>query len=115
VAADAAHGARVRRRADTGEPLIRDPPDEYVGLHRFVPGDDTPTMPPEFSFPPKEDLRDAVTAYLPRVGRLDDEPPDETSDADFENERTAATRAIRQSTEPNLAFLQRVLDGLRRL
>lgn len=115
MAADATHGARVRRYADTGEPLIRDPPDEYVGLHRFVPGDDNPTMPPEFLFPPKDDLHDAVTAYLPRVGTLDDEPPNETSDADFANERAAATRAMRQSAEPNLTFLQRVLDGLRRL
>ncbi|MFF0144120.1 hypothetical protein [Amycolatopsis sulphurea] len=115
MAADAAHGARVRRYADTGEPLIRDPPDEYVGQHRFVPGDDNPTMPPEFLSPPEGDLYDAVTAYLPRVGRLDDEPPAETSDADFANERAAATRAIRQSTASNLGFLQRVLDGLRRL
>lgn len=115
MAADATHGARVRRHADTREPLIRDPPDEYVGQHRFIPGDDNPTMPPEFLFPPKDDLPNAVTAYLPRVGRLDNEPPDETSDDDLAIERAAATRAIRQRSEPNLAFLQRILDGLRRL
>lgn len=115
MAADATHGARLRRHADTGEPLIRDPPDEYVGQHRFIPGDDNPTMPPEFLFPPKDDLPDAVTAYLPHVGRLDNEPADEAHDGALAIERAAATRAIRQSSEPTLTFLQRVLDGLRRL
>lgn len=72
-------------------------------------------MPPEFLFPPKDDLPDAVTAYLPRVGTLDNESADEARDGALAIERAAATRAIRQRGEPNLAFLQRVLDGLRRL
>lgn len=115
MGADATHGARVRCHADTGELLVCDPPDEYVGQHRFVPGDDNPTVPPEFLFPPKDDLPAAVTAYLPRVGRLDNEPSDEAGDGALAVERAAATRAIRHSSEPNLAFLQRVLDGLRRM
>ncbi len=115
MVADATDGARVRRRAATGAPLVRDPPDGYVGQHRFVPGDDNPTMPPEFLFPPKDELHNAVTVYLPRVGTLDNERADEARDGDVAIERAAATRAIRHSSEPNHAFLQRVLDGLRRL
>ncbi|RBM18653.1 hypothetical protein DI005_18335 [Prauserella sp. PE36] len=115
MAADAIHGARVRRHADTGAPLIRDPPEEYVGQHRFILGDDNPTMPPEFLFPLKDDLPSAATAYLPRVGRLGAEPAYEARDGDLAIERAAATRAIRHSSEPNLAFLQRVLDGLQRM
>ncbi|PFG50206.1 hypothetical protein ATK36_5415 [Amycolatopsis sulphurea] len=72
-------------------------------------------MPREFLLLPNHDLCEAVTAYLPRVGRLDDELSDEIGDAALANERATATRAIRQSIEPNLALLQRVLDGLRRL
>ncbi|PXY37240.1 hypothetical protein BA062_07035 [Prauserella flavalba] len=62
----------------------------------------------------KDDLSNAVTAYLPRVGQLDHEPTDQTTD-DLANEQAAATRAIQQRARPDLAMLQQVLDGLRRL
>lgn len=112
VAADASSRARVQRDA-RGEPIVRQPQAGYVGLHRLIPGDDNPTMPHDISST-KDDLRDAATAYLPRVGQLDHEPTDQTVD-DLADERAAATRAIQQGARPDLVLLQQVLDGLRRL
>lgn len=94
--------------------MVRQAPAGYVGLHRLVPGGDNPTMRHDFASS-KDDLHDAVTAYLPRIGQLDHEPTNQTIDDDLADQRAAATRAIRQRTQPTLALLQQVLDGLRRL
>lgn len=112
VAANASSRARVQRDAG-GEPIVRQPPAGYVGLHRLIPGDDNPTMPHHIPST-QDDLRDAATAYLPRIGQLDHEPTNQTTD-DLTDERAAATRALHQDTRPDLVLLQQVLDGLRRL
>jgi hypothetical protein len=112
VAANASNRARVQRD-DRGEPIVRQPPAGYVGLHRLIPDDDNPIMPLDSSST-QDNLRDAATAYLPRVGQLDHEPSTQATD-DLADERAAATRAIHQGTRPDLVLLQQVLDGLRRL
>jgi hypothetical protein len=112
VAANASSRARVQRDV-RGESIVRQPPAGYVGLHRLNPGDENPTMPHDASST-KDNLPNAVTAYLPRIGQLDHEPTDQTTD-DLADQQAAATRAIRQGAWPDLALLQQVLDGLRRL
>ncbi|UIJ59151.1 hypothetical protein LWP59_34690 [Amycolatopsis acidiphila] len=57
---------------------------------------------------------------MPRIGSLDIQAAEQVNDdrgaADrVAAERAAATRAVRQSKRPDLAFLQQVLDGLRRM
>jgi hypothetical protein len=52
---------------------------------------------------------------MPRIGRLDIQPTEQANDDGVAAERAAATRAVRQRTQPNLALLQQVLDGLRRM
>jgi hypothetical protein len=63
----------------------------------------------------QDDLLNAATAYMPRIGRLDIQPTEQANDDGVAAERAAATRAVRQRTQPNLALLQQVLDGLRRM
>ncbi|HEX5115959.1 MAG TPA: hypothetical protein VFW65_12245 [Pseudonocardiaceae bacterium] len=65
-------------------------------------------------------LLNAATAYLPSIGSLDIEAAEQANDdggaaARLAAERAAAARAVRESTRPDLAFLQQVLDGLRRM
>jgi hypothetical protein len=117
MAADTTGGAHVQRDPTTGRPFVRRPSTGYVGRHRLVPADDSPAMPQNLWFRPSDDVRDAVTAYLLCVGTLDPEQTDQASDSAGEHaaERAAATQAARQRTEPDHTFLQRVLDGLRRL
>lgn len=62
----------------------------------------------------KDDVRNAVTAFMPCVGQLDPESTIQLTD-EFMDERAAATRAVRQGRRPDLALLQQVLDGLQRL
>jgi hypothetical protein len=71
------------------------------------------------------DVRAELTAYLPRVGALADDPIVQTnnneadvvpeSEISVEEEKAAAARAIQSSTRPDAAFLLRILNGLRRL
>jgi hypothetical protein len=117
VAADTTGDAHVQRDPTTGKPFVRQPSTGYVGRHRLVPADDTPTMPQNLWFRPRDDVPDAITAYLPCVGTLEPEQTDQISgsESEFAAERAAATHVALQRTEPDLMFLQRVLDGLRRL
>ena len=115
MAADDASGrTRAQRDAsDIRDPFVRQRPEGYLGRHRLVPGDDTPTMPQDTWFRPQDDGSDSATKYLPRVGTLDDESINPPSGAD--QERAAATQAMRQSATPDPMLFQRILDGLRRL
>lgn len=68
----------------------------------------------------REALHNAATAYIPKIGNLDIQEADEAKDDGgtanpMSAERAAAAHAVRQSMRPDLAFLQRVLDGLRRI
>lgn len=75
-----------------------------------------PTRPSEpASLSTREDLPHAVTAYLPRVGQIDLPSTPPAHDNGLADERAAAIYAARQGTQPGIALLQKVLDGLRRL
>lgn len=75
------------------------------------------TTPPGFWFRPHTVDPTAATAYLPRIGSLDDSPtssPMSTGD-DCDREQAAAARALGQRTPPDRTLFERVLAGLRRL
>lgn len=114
AADDALDRTRAQRDAsDIRNPFVRQPSEGYLGRHRLVPGDDTPTMPQDTWFRPQDDGSESATRYLPRVGTLDDESINPPGGAD--RERAAAAQAIRGSATPDPTLFQRILDGLRRL
>lgn len=116
VVGSVSNGGRSGQTA-ADEQLLRRLHPDGLGRRRFASADGSMTTPSGFWFRPHTVDPTTATAYLPRIGSLDDNPASApmSTDHDHDREQAAAAQALRQRTPPDGTLLERILNGLRRL